>query len=322
MTEAELRELVAARALDALEPDERLAFDDALALLPADHPLHAELARARETVASLADLLPAEPASEPLWQRIADEARATPRTGDESSSQAAEEADGPRNRGNHRDSAARRSPRRRSGIAWGFALAAGVAATVLGVDRVRLDDLLRRESTAREQASAEQARLQLELADTRRLLAAAESRASVAQVAESERAACQEEHRRLQLRLAQQVAALGAVQQPDAQVLALAAQGGAPYRATAVLDQAGQRGWLLTSGPEAPAGRDLQLWLIRGDRKISAGLLPTGGDPVLPIDPTLLAEGPPDAVAVTVEPQGGVAQPTGPIVLLARVPRA
>ena len=69
-------------------------------------------------------------------------------------------------------------------------------------------------------------------------------------------------------------------------------------------------------------GKDYQLWLIRGGETISAGLLPVDdtGLPVLARIPRdLLAGGAPDAFAISVEPAGGMPQPTGPIVLVGKV---
>jgi anti-sigma-K factor RskA len=72
--------------------------------------------------------------------------------------------------------------------------------------------------------------------------------------------------------------------------------------------------------PTPQAGRTYQLWLITpGDRKISAGVFAPalGGEAVATATYAL----PPDslaAVAVTVEPAGGVETPTGEIVMLGR----
>jgi anti-sigma-K factor RskA len=79
---------------------------------------------------------------------------------------------------------------------------------------------------------------------------------------------------------------------------------------------------LYAAGPPAPQGKDYELWVIRGDRKLPAGLLrtqPTGAI-LARIDAALLSEGPPDALAVTVESAGGAPQPLGPIVLAGAFP--
>ena len=68
-------------------------------------------------------------------------------------------------------------------------------------------------------------------------------------------------------------------------------------------------------------GRDYELWLIRGTRKIPAGLLrgDTTGTLITALDPALLREGLPDALAVTLESAGGHEQPQGPIVAVGKI---
>lgn len=72
--------------------------------------------------------------------------------------------------------------------------------------------------------------------------------------------------------------------------------------------------------PALRPGRTYQLWLVTSKAKISAGTFsPRNGEAVV------FAQGaPPDplsAVAVTEEPDGGVAQPTGPMVIAAQAAR-
>ena len=109
---------------------------------------------------------------------------------------------------------------------------------------------------------------------------------------------------------------------PDTLLIQLAAQGDVPYRASALMNGVAGEAMLLSSALEPQPGKDYQLWLIRGDRKISAGLLVAEADAAATlarIDPMLLADGTPDAIAVTIEPAGGMPQPTGPIVLLGKL---
>ena len=69
--------------------------------------------------------------------------------------------------------------------------------------------------------------------------------------------------------------------------------------------------------PAPPAGKDYQLWVIAGSTPKSAGVFPVddkgGAVHVLPEvpDPTGV-----NAFAVTLEPAGGLPQPSGPMVLL------
>jgi hypothetical protein len=121
-----------------------------------------------------------------------------------------------------------------------------------------------------------------------------------------------------------QRAALALLQSPSAQVVSLAPPAGAPpLAARALLDLAQRKGMLISSGFPAQPGKDYELWVIRGDVKQPAGLLRGGasGMVLAAIDPQLLSGAPPDALAVTLEPEGGVLQPSGPILLVGALPR-
>ena len=108
---------------------------------------------------------------------------------------------------------------------------------------------------------------------------------------------------------------------PGTRVVGLSAQGGGALSARVILHVGERRAYLVGRGLSAPAGQDYELWVIRGDRKIAAGLLRggDGGQLVAAVDPGLLAEGAPDALAVTLEPAGGGPVPRGPIVLLGAI---
>jgi anti-sigma-K factor RskA len=110
---------------------------------------------------------------------------------------------------------------------------------------------------------------------------------------------------------------------PTTQVITLTAQSGLPYRARAVVNQAEQRAAVVAADLAPQTGKDFELWLIRGNAKIAAGLLhgDAHGDLIALIEPRLLVGGPPDAFAVTLERTGGAPQPEGPIVLLGAMPK-
>lgn len=95
-----------------------------------------------------------------------------------------------------------------------------------------------------------------------------------------------------------------------------AAPGG---RARVFVDRAGGRAVLVAGNlPELPADRTYQLWTIADGTPRSAGVFevrPDGTGLLLVED--LPAE-PPATWAVTIEPAGGVPQPTGPMVLAGR----
>jgi anti-sigma-K factor RskA len=74
------------------------------------------------------------------------------------------------------------------------------------------------------------------------------------------------------------------------------------------------RGLVFTAAnlPPAPTGKAYQVWVVTAQAPVSAGLLttdPTGGGTQYYVTPPDIA--PPVAVAVTLEPSGGVPAPTG-----------
>jgi hypothetical protein len=113
--------------------------------------------------------------------------------------------------------------------------------------------------------------------------------------------------------------ALALLQQPGARLVPLAQQAGTSASASVIWHPG--KAFVLGRGLQAPSGRDYELWVIRGDRKIPAGLLrgDATGALVTAIDPALLAGGAPDAIAVTLEAAGGRPQPEGPIVLVGKI---
>jgi anti-sigma-K factor RskA len=120
-------------------------------------------------------------------------------------------------------------------------------------------------------------------------------------------------------RLAETVALLSS---PNARVVSLAAQAGAPagLAAVALVDLENRRGLVIVGGVTPQPGKDLELWVIRGDEKRAAGLIRGSGNVLQPIDPKLLAGGA-DALAVTLEPEGGGPAPRGPAVLVGPMPK-
>jgi len=134
------------------------------------------------------------------------------------------------------------------------------------------------------------------------------------------RAECASELAHLQTDAHLRQQALDLLQQTGTRLIALDAQGGATQTARLIYNPAGQ-GFVVGGGMHATEGKDYELWFIRGDRKIPAGLLKgagTGGL-VASVDPALLNGGSPDAVAITIEPSGGSPQPRGPIILVGKI---
>jgi anti-sigma-K factor RskA len=123
----------------------------------------------------------------------------------------------------------------------------------------------------------------------------------------------------LQAELAKHEATLRLLATPQARLVRLA--GLAPsLRATAQLlwNPAARTGLLLTSGlPEAPGDKTYELWAIAGNEPVPAGLFTVdeAGHALLRL-PSLPPTKRYTKFAVTLEPAGGVAKPSGPMLLL------
>jgi len=134
--------------------------------------------------------------------------------------------------------------------------------------------------------------------------------------------AFQAEAQRQETVLAQARAILELLNAPDTEGITLTAAGAKPLPAGRVFYHP-NRGLLFyaTNLSAPPAGRTYQLWLVPAQGSpISAGVFepdPKGSASIiLPKLPSGIAA---KAFAVTVEPQGGVPQPTGPMVLIGAV---
>jgi anti-sigma-K factor RskA len=105
---------------------------------------------------------------------------------------------------------------------------------------------------------------------------------------------------------------------PDLARIDLAGQATAPSaRARALWSR--QRGMVFTASdlPPLPAGRIYQVWVVTASARVSAGLIePDASGRSTAVLATPSDIDPPVAVAVTLEPAGGVAQPTGAFYLL------
>ena len=124
-----------------------------------------------------------------------------------------------------------------------------------------------------------------------------------------------------------QRSAIVLLQSPSTQVISFAAQPtGGGLGARALIDVAARKGMVLSSALLPRAGKDFELWIIRGkEAPVPAGLLRAGksGTVLASIDPRLLAGGA-DALAVSVEPTGGspTGLPTGDVVLVGALPKS
>ena len=105
---------------------------------------------------------------------------------------------------------------------------------------------------------------------------------------------------------------------PATRVLTLRGAGPIPTAEARLLWQQEAGGWLVvTNLPPAGAGNAYELWTISGGRPTPVGVVnvDASGRATHRVEPVAQAV---DVFAVTVEPEAGVAAPTGPIVLASR----
>lgn len=114
--------------------------------------------------------------------------------------------------------------------------------------------------------------------------------------------------------------ALLLLSRPGVRVIAMEPTAGG-YRASVIIDLVAMRAVLVGSGFTPRPGRDFDLWFIRGEKGLPAGLLRSDGrsEVVATIESRLLVDGPPNAFAVTVERQGGASVPAGSLVLIGKL---
>jgi anti-sigma-K factor RskA len=290
VTCAAFKENVAAYVLGILEPAERAAFERHLEETVAHEGCRESLAEAYETTALLGAALPQLEPGPGVWSGIEREigaaapgARAGATTRGGSASRGASGTRPPSRGGG-----------RREALAWISAAVAAAAAFVFAME-YRIGQ---REIAARDRELA---------------LAAATDR---------DKDICMRELASARVSLREREAALSLLGAPGTQLVQLAAQGDEDYHASALLNPGTRNAMILTTALKPLQDKDYQLWLIRGNDKISAGVLHTdpSGATLARISDEVLAGGRPDAFAVTIEPQGGMPQPTGPIILLGKVP--
>jgi anti-sigma-K factor RskA len=123
---------------------------------------------------------------------------------------------------------------------------------------------------------------------------------------------------RLQARLDETVSAMAVLAAPDLARIDLAAQPAAPAASARAL-WSRQRGMVFTASnlPPLPSGRVYQVWVVTAQGPVSAGLLePDAQGRGMRVFSTPSDIAAPVAVAVTLEPAGGVPAPTGDKVLV------
>jgi len=126
------------------------------------------------------------------------------------------------------------------------------------------------------------------------------------------------QHQALAIELSQINAVLNS---PQHSVITMTGLEAAPNATATIYWDRQQNRWVVSAGlPPAPAGKVYQLWMVTADARISAGLIepdPRGhGFVVVDVPPNV---GQMQAVAITLEPQGGSVQPTLPIYVLGKI---
>lgn len=287
---AAFKDDVAAYVLGILEPAEREAIERHLAEPIVHEGCREALAEAYETTALLGAALPPLEPGPAVWAGIEREIGATA-TGARAG---AATRGGSASRGASARRPASRGGGRREALAWISAAVAAAAAIVFA----------------------------MEYRVTQREIAARDRELALAAATDRDKDICMRELASARVSLREREAALSLLGAPGTQLVQLAAQGGAEaYHASALLNPGTRSAMILTTALKPLPDKDYQLWLIRGNDKISAGVLRTdpSGATLARISEDALAGGRPDAFAVTIEPRGGMPQPTGPIILLGKV---
>lgn len=279
MTCAEFKELAAACALGALEPEERAACDAHLAGATHDGCREA-LARSFQAATALAEALPELRPSEALFAKI----------------QARLPQPAPR------PSAVPKLPYREL-FAW------AVAASLLLALWYSRDERLELAQRA-QAAEAAVAQSQQELTGAQGKLDGALAAATADR---SARAACETALRTLGGDSEAGRKALALLDRPGTKLIFLGPAGpGVKATAAALVNVAEGRAVLLSSTLAFEEGRDFELWVIRGkNAPEAAGLMKVQGGLALgEVDPAVLSHGPFDALAISREPKGGGPTPT------------
>ncbi len=107
---------------------------------------------------------------------------------------------------------------------------------------------------------------------------------------------------------------------PQWRIIPLTGQPPAPDSSAKVYWDVGASRWVVTADlPPIPKGKVFQLWYVTPSAKISAGLInPDKSGHAFSVIPFPSGVAPLDAVAITLEPEGGSEQPTLPIYALGK----
>lgn len=137
----------------------------------------------------------------------------------------------------------------------------------------------------------------------------------------AERDRCREELARLHRSGTAERAVVALLSDPGTRVVPMGPQPGKQGHATVILNGGSARALVVTAQLHAVQGKTLQLWVIRGGAPpVPAGFLQQQDRDWMQgeIAPALLRAGPPDAVAISLEPAGGSPTPSD-VLLLGKV---
>ena len=129
----------------------------------------------------------------------------------------------------------------------------------------------------------------------------------------AERDRCREELARVRRSAAGPRKVMALLRDPGARVVAMVPQPGKTGQATAILGGNSARAVVLSTGLRPVPGKALQLWVIRGQAPPApAGFLRPQDQDWMEgeVAPETLHGGPPDAVAISLEPEGGRPSPS------------
>jgi anti-sigma-K factor RskA len=124
----------------------------------------------------------------------------------------------------------------------------------------------------------------------------------------------------LRAELATYRTAVDLLRQPGTRVVPLRGRGPSPTAAGQVIWHENTGGAIFVANlPPAPPGKTYELWTITGATPRPAGLfqVDASGRATHPVEP-MPGQGPVNVFAVTLEPEGGVSAPTGPMMLASK----
>jgi anti-sigma-K factor RskA len=285
VTPERFKDLVQLYALGALDAAERAEVETFLASPACDAACQRALAEAMATAHLLTRELPPVPPSAEVWQKI--EARL--------------------DLAKTRDQAVPIEARRRSRLATAVAVAGWVAAAALLLlwlrERSQVGQLATRTLAAEKRVRTFEGQIQ-----------DVEGRTVTAH---RERDACLRRLETLETGIEHRDAAIALLELPGTQLFALKPEPGEKTQANAIVHTGLKRAYIAATGLTPQAGKDYELWVVRGKQVLAAGLVKSDaqGRALVRVDYEPLTGELPEKLIVTLEPAGGGPVARGPAVL-------